>query len=394
MNSRSAYYDSPHEFEPLVPERRRKELSELGAEVAERSIALGASAHASTIESIRALVREMNSYYSNRIEGQSTHPLDIARALRADYSDNADTARLQRLAVAHIDAEQELETSTMESSLQFSFLQAAHRAVYRRLSETDRQTTDGPIEPGLFRTERVVVGRHVPPEALAIAAFARRFDAVYAKPHAGGDRLLMVAAAHHRASWVHPFPDGNGRAVRMQTQCALMPLSKGLWSVSRGMARQRDSYYALLANAEAPRAGDLDGRGFLTDSGLASWCKWFIDLCADQIDFMTRMLDLDGVERRLRSLVAARSANDSRYRIETVTPLFHIFATGPCERRTFLTMTGLGQRTARAALSHLFSEGLVTSPDNRGAVRIAFPLDALQILFPDLYPEAATSAAS
>jgi Fic family protein len=365
MASRSTFYDSPHEFEPLIPERRRKELQALGTDVAERSIALGAKAHSSTISTLRDLLREMNSYYSNRIEGQSTHPLDIARALRADYSDNADTARLQRLAVAHIAAEQDLDSAGTEKALAFQFLRSAHAGVYGRLPESDRETPEGAIDPGQFRSGRVVVGRHVPPEATAIAAFGRRFDAVYAKSHSLSDRLLMIGAAHHRASWIHPFQDGNGRAVRMQTQCALFPLSQGLWSVSRGMARERDAYYAYLASADAPRAGDLDGRGFLSDAGLAQWCAWFIEVCADQIDFMTGLLDLDGVEQRIRSLIAARSSIDSRYRLETAAPLFHIFATGPCERGTFLRMTGLGERTARSALSHLLQAGLVTSRSSR-----------------------------
>ncbi len=56
-------------------------------------------------------------------------------------------------------------------------------------------------------------------------------------------------------------------------------------------------------------------------------------------------------------------------------------------------MTGLGERTARAALAHLINSGLVTSPSHRGPVRIAFPLASLQLLFPDLYPEAATRRA-
>jgi Fic family protein len=390
MSQPSPFYDSPHEFEPLVPEKRRAELISRSSMTVRRSIGLASQCHPSTLETLRNLLREMNSYYSNRIEGQGTHPYDIERALRANYSGDADTARLQRLAVAHIDAERALEGVPTDEVLRFEFLQAAHRAVYERLSETDRRNGQGLIEPGRFRSGRVLVGRHVPPEAASIPAFAKRFDAAYGKSTSLDSALMLVAAAHHRASWVHPFDDGNGRAIRLQTQCALFPLSNGLWSVSRGLARQRDAYYAHLANADAPRAGDLDGRGFLSDAALGRWCEWFIDMCDDQIAFMTRLLNLDGIERRIRSLIAARSADDTRYRAETVAPLFHLFATGPCPRGTFLSMTGLGERTARDALAHLLRVGLVTSPDHRSPVRIAFPLDSLQLLFPDLYPEAAS----
>ena len=52
-------------------------------------------------------------------------------------------------------------------------------------------------------------------------------------------------------------------------------------------------------------------------------------------------------------------------------------------------MTGLGERTARTLLSQLIETGLVTSTGHVAPVRFAFPLDALQFLVPELYPEAA-----
>jgi hypothetical protein len=55
-------------------------------------------------------------------------------------------------------------------------------------------------------------------------------------------------------------------------------------------------------------------------------------------------------------------------------------------------MTGLGERTARALLSRLIDTGLVTSTGHTAPVQMAFPLDALQFLLPELYPEAATQA--
>ena len=61
-------------------------------------------------------------------------------------------------------------------------------------------------------------------------------------------------------------------------------------------------------------------------------------------------------------------------------------------RGEFQQMTGLGERTARALLSRLIETGLVASTGHTAPVQIAFPLDALQFLLPELYPEAATQA--
>jgi hypothetical protein len=53
---------------------------------------------------LRSLLRHMNSYYTNRIR-----PHEIGQALRQDFSKDAALAAKQRLAVAHIAAEQALE---------------------------------------------------------------------------------------------------------------------------------------------------------------------------------------------------------------------------------------------------------------------------------------------
>ncbi|SFC58128.1 hypothetical protein SAMN05216344_12323 [Polaromonas sp. OV174] len=52
-------------------------------------------------------------------------------------------------------------------------------------------------------------------------------------------------------------------------------------------------------------------------------------------------------------------------------------------------MTGLDERIARKVLSQLIKDGLLVSDSPTGDVGIGFPLDALNLLFPKLYPEAA-----
>lgn len=388
-----ARYTQPHQFEPLLPQTGLDALRERSRAVIEQSLRLTAAAHPDTIVSLRELVREMNSYYSNRIEGQSTHPHNISRALRRDFSDKPDVARLQRIALAHIEAERALEAGLGNGPVALSsrFIEQAHAELYGRLAEADRLTSEGQvIQPGQWRIRLVAVGRHEPPPPEALPAFLERFDQVYGRTARLEDQLIVAAAAHQRMAWIHPFVDGNGRACRLQTHAALWPLSRGLWSVSRGLARRRDEYYACLDAADAPRQGDLDGRGNLSEKALRHWCEWFIAICEDQVGFMTRMFDLDGVKTRIQALVTFRAAHDKRIRMEAVLPLYHLFLAGPTSRGEFQQMTGLGERTARTLLSHLIETGLVTSAGHVAPVRFAFPLDALQFLLPELYPEAAT----
>ncbi len=393
-------HDQPHQFEPLLPstaEVEKRGLPTLSARIVEQAMRLRTMWHGSALVALREVVRGMNSYYSNLIEGQSTHPKSIDAALHKDFSAEPEIARRQRVAVAHIEAERELETTMRASglgadaALTSAWLIAAHRALYSRLSAADRMTGDGlPVEPGELRQRDVLVGRHVPPAAASIPRFLERLDEVY--PKATRDptaQLIAIAAAHHRAAWVHPFMDGNGRAVRLQTHCALFPITGGLWSASRALARNRAAYYARLDAADQPRLGDLDGRGNLTERGLLDWCELFVKLCADQVQFMNELLDLENLKRRFNFMIAARCAEGLlQYRPQLVLPLLHVVALGPVSRGEFKQMTGLNDRTAQASLAQLLSDGLLRSDSPKGAVSFGLPLGALEYLFPRLYPEA------
>jgi Fic family protein len=388
-------YTHPSQFEPLLPQQHLDDLRARTRAVVEKSFQLTSRAHPTTIASLRELVRAMNSYYSNRIEGQSTHPLNIARALRKDFSDKPDVAQLQRLALAHIDAECILEQRVAkgENALSSALLVQAHEELYDCLSTADRTTVDGMVvKPGFLRTDQVAIGRHEPPLWSSVPDFLARMDEVYLRDQSLDDILIRIASAHHRAAWVHPFYDGNGRAVRLQTHCALWSISAGLWSMSRGLARNRDTYYAKLHAADNHRQGDLDGRGNLSEKMLWEWCEWFIAIAEDQVSFMTKMLSLDEMKARISALVIFRSQFDKGIREEAIVPLFHMFLAGPMARGEFQQMTGLGERTARSLLSKLIETGLVVSQGHTAPVKIAFPLDSLQFLLPELYPEAATQA--
>jgi Fic family protein len=395
QSQRLQAYTEPHQFEPLIPRKQVHELGMRSRSVVEASLRLQGALHPGTRESLRDLVRSMNSYYSNRIEGQSTHPVNIERALRADFSDRPDIARRQRLALAHIDAEKELERQCAgeRHALSSAFLVRAHSSLYGRLPAEDRQAEQGQtVEPGALRQQDVAVYRHQAPTWQSVPAFLARADEVYARDWSLDDVLVAVACAHHRGAWVHPFVDGNGRTVRLQTHCALFALSSGLWSVNRGLARNREAYYMHLSNADMPRHGDLDGRGNLSERMLVKWCEFFIETCEDQVSFMSRMLNLGDFRKRLEALVLVRSATHgvSEYRSEIVIALHHVFAAGPVSRGDFIQLTGLAERTGRRVLSRLIADGLLVSDSPKGEVRLGLPIDALGVLFPNLYVEAST----
>lgn len=389
-----AVYDHPAQFEPLLPTMANR-LGELAGEVLKAAYVLQGRVSPELASALRELVRSMNSYYSNLIEGQGTHPLNIERALKKTFDAEPDTARRQRIAVAHIEAEQELEAAGLvgAAALQSSVLRKAHEALYRRLQPADRLSDEGhEIAPGVLRTEDVRVGRHVPPTHTSLGAFLARADQVYGQRRSPEQQLVAIACAHHRASWVHPFLDGNGRACRLQSHAALFEISQGLWSVNRGLARNRQAYYTHLSEADMARKGDLDGRGNLSESALTAWCAHFLQTCLDQATFMAGLLSIEHLKRRVALLVDERAKwiPGKVYRPEVTLPLQHILCVGQLSRGEFTQMTGLDERTARKSISRLLEDGLLVSDSHRSSLRPGLPLDALPVLFPALYPEAAT----
>ena len=97
-------------IEPMIighGARQRAALTDLALDLAQRSAGFRRSLPNSLPVSLADLVRSMNCYYSNLIEGNNTHPIDIERALKGDYS-RRDTKKrdLQLEAKAHITVQQ------------------------------------------------------------------------------------------------------------------------------------------------------------------------------------------------------------------------------------------------------------------------------------------------
>jgi Fic family protein len=86
-------------IEPARLENPPERVADLAAELTAASARLGGSLHPRTAENLAALVRIMNTYYSNFIEGHNTRPRDIERALAGQFDRDEDRRTLQIEAV-------------------------------------------------------------------------------------------------------------------------------------------------------------------------------------------------------------------------------------------------------------------------------------------------------
>lgn len=385
-------------MEPLLPQAQGGRLSELTCEILKDSGRLTGQVHSPLVlKGVATLVREMNCYYSNLIEGHKTTPRDVERAMKQDFSHDEVQRDNQRLGLAHIAVEQLMEERLADASVDVyapDFLCWIHREFYTRLPEAMHfaKTTSGQeyrVEPGGLRDFMVDVGRHTPPDFEALPLSMKRFHSFYGDKHIlETNRLVVIAAAHHRLAWIHPFGDGNGRVIRLHSHALLMRhgiAGHGLWTLSRGLARARQRYYASLEAADQGRRSDLDGRGNLSDAALADFCVFFLETMLDQIQFMSGLLALPALRTRVERYFQFQALHLQRYREELMRVVRALVDEGEMPRARVQEISGKGATVSAEIIKLGLEEGFFVTPSTKGPLRIAFPAKVHEFYFPQLY---------
>jgi len=382
--------------EPFLVPESDGELSDLVFELLQKSSLLAGSVVPPVRNELGRLVRSMNCYYSNLIEGHQTHPRDIERALADEFQADPKQRDLQKEARAHIELQTLIDASEDHRAWPASctYVRFLHGEFCRRLPEemlwveSARTGERVRVVPGDYRNTDVEVGMHHPPVPSALPAFMTRFDEAYSPERLNkSQQLLSAAAAHHRLLWIHPFLDGNGRVARLMSHALLIRLNVGncLWSIARGLARRVDEYKANLMQADSPRRGDLDGRGNLSLEGLKQFCAYFLTTCIDQVDFMKKLLEPTEILRRIELYAndetAARRLPKGSFEL-----LREAFYQGEVPRGRAPEITGYEERRARETLSVLLEKGLLLPTSARGPVTLGFPSHVWERWLPSLYP--------
>jgi Fic family protein len=365
---------------------------------------LGGMVHPITRKEIARLLRHINSYYSNRIEGEHTSPADIEKAVKQEYSQDDKKKHLQLLSIAHIEV-QKLIDSRFDSGeiidvYSTEFLCWLHKSFYERVPESflkvfypDRKEHII-MQPGKLRTGNIQIGNHIPPKWECLPEFLKRFETAYtSNSNIGHRKLISTASSHHRLTWIHPFLDGNGRVSRLFTYALMQDAridSHGLWTLSRGFARKADEYKKMLAEADLARQGDYDERGSLSEKALTNFCYFFFEVADDQISFMKKLLSLDELHNRISRYVDRRAdltiPDENQLRPEAKYVLTEVMMRGEIARGEVPRLIGLGERTATTLISQLLKEELVTSESHRAPLRFHIPAKVVGHYFPDLYP--------
>lgn len=389
--------ENPALMEPLLVSERskhRSELVDLVMELTAKSTGLSKSLAPAIADALSDLVRSMNCYYSNLIEGHDTHPIDIERALNEDFNSDPRQRNLQLEAKAHIEVQRWIDEGGLDAkACTGKGILETHRRFCELLPPELLKATNPDsgeeleVVPGKYRETDIKVGRHVAISPGAIPAFLERFQSVYSNL-GRTDQVIGAACSHHRLLWIHPFLDGNGRVARLMSYAMLREglQTQGLWSVARGLARNEPAYKSRLNNCDLPRRNDLDGRGSLSEEALAEFCAFFLKTCIDQVEFMEDLMQPERLRNRIM-IWAEEEMRSGELPKNSDIVVGALLREGELPRSSLPELLNTSERSARRVTAALDKRGIVISESSRAPIRLSFRAELAQRWLPGLYPE-------
>ncbi|MDF1876001.1 Fic family protein [Sulfurimonas sp. SAG-AH-194-I05] len=395
-------------FTPIVPTDTKGNIDPVLLEKADKLLLEAAKLEGShtpqVLQAVKDLLYTVNSYYSNKIESEGTHIIDIERAMQQDYSKDTKKRNLQILSLAHIEVQKECETyfknNPSSTAYDKEFILGIHKSFYskkgmRPFLYVTHNNMEDTILPGRMRERDVKVGNHICPSNEKLDSMMNAFNHLYSKSLLSRDaiKLIYILASHHRLMWIHPFLDGNGRTARLVLDGAFSSIKMsgyGLWNISRGLARNSKEYKDNLAYADMPRQGDRDGRGALSSKALAEFIHFMLDISLDQVAYMNEHLKLNALTSKIEIYV--QRVNDGLLGIEPLPKhsekIFkYLLLTGECSRGKIPDVIGMKERTASRVTAQLLKRKFIESDSKAGSIRLKIGASMASYLFPMLVPE-------
>ena len=396
------------DFTPLLPNDNQgnidAELLSMAEKLCIKSASLSGSHAPQVLYGIKELLRKVNSYYSNQIESEGTHPIDIDKATRQEFSSDSKEKQLQQLSLVHIEVQKYVESYFNEGQTPYSreFILNVHRELYSHpdmahFLQIEDKENHKIVEmiPGKLRESNVRVGQHIAPDYTELAHFFEKYEHLYKVPnHATqAKQVIFALASHHRLMWIHPFLDGNGRTARLVLDGIFNAMSLegyGLWNISRGLSRRSEDYKRYLALADMVRQGNLDGRGALSTKAFISYIKFMLEIALDQVDFMNKNLKMHSLHERIESYV--RLSKEGLFNTKPLPKyselLFkELLMVGEVPRGKVMDIIGTKDRTATTLIKELIQMDFLESDTPKSAIRLNFNAHFASYIFPELIPQ-------
>ncbi|MGX5221177.1 Fic family protein [Pseudomonas sp. S9] len=227
---------------------------------------------------LKAIFHTLESLGSARIEGNHTTLADYIESKVEGTEQDSDQLR----EVANIENAMDYIEEIIKPGLPIS----EHTIRELHAITVDGLAREGDKTPGAYRQSPVQISqsKHLPPDFVQVPGYMQELVAFVNREDSPKYDLMKVALAHHRFGWIHPFTNGNGRAVRLLTYALLIKYG---FNVSTGgrvlnptavFCIDRERYYTMLATADTG-----------TKTGLESWCTYVLEGIRDELGKVDRL---------------------------------------------------------------------------------------------------------
>ena len=255
-----------------------------------RTKQLGGDVPAHIFFQLKDIFHILETLGSARIEGNNTTLSEYVEKIIEDKTDDENRAEIENLEKA-IDF---IEANTDEKTVfDRAFISDVHKILTKELTLPPKG--EGSKNPGELRLHDVSIksSGHTPPPYMVLQEYFDDFVSFINKEHKEQYQLLMVAIAHHRFEYIHPYDNGNGRMGRLLNYAFLIKLgfqvrNGRIINPSSVFYTDRDKYYDMLSIADS-----------LEDNDILNWCEYFLLGLKNEIEKIDSLLDKKYVKEEL-----------------------------------------------------------------------------------------------
>jgi len=240
---------------------------------------------------IKSIFQILETLGSARIEGNHTTLLEyVERILENKARANESQQEIDNLDKGIKFVEENTDENTPISRI---YLSELHKIVTKNLTPPPRG--EGSVHPGYLRKHNIKItkAKHTPPDMAILQDYWDSFIKFVNQNHPAQDQLLMVAIAHHRFAYMHPFDNGNGRVGRLLNYALLIKqgfkVKKGrIINPSSVFYSDRDKYYNMLSKADS-----------LSDKDTLAWIEYFLKGLKSEIKKIDSLLNNQFIKSKI-----------------------------------------------------------------------------------------------
>jgi len=226
---------------------------------------------------------------SARIEGNNTTLAEYIEDIIDDKIADESRREIENIEKAINFIEENIEKNPLDRA----FLSQLHKIVTDSLTPPPKG--EGSRYPGSLRKSsvKIVKSKHTPLEPYLLEEYFEEFIGFINSDCKEQYQLLMVAIAHHRFNYIHPFDNANGRVGRLLNYALLIKLgfrvqNGRILNPSTVFYVDRDRYYKMLSLADT-----------LKDRGVLAWCEYFLSGLKNEIEKIDSLLNRDFVKDKI-----------------------------------------------------------------------------------------------